>query len=216
MRGSTLTAGVLGGRDPVYPAHAGIDPLAPSRSRASRRLPRACGDRPLFDALRRYRKESTPRMRGSTHRGICAHSSLAVYPAHAGIDPPTARSLRGRSRLPRACGDRPSHDRARWGADTSTPRMRGSTQPDRPDRGCDRVYPGHAGIDLCRECRFYRAASLPRACGDRPLRALLWLLRLRSTPRMRGSTPPPLEPPPEPGVYPAHAGIDLIRTRARC
>ena len=71
--------------------------------------------------------ESTPRMRGSTcHEGDVL-GPVAVYPAHAGIDPnaPCARGSMGS--LPRACGDRPVYWDGTGAPIESTPRMRGST-----------------------------------------------------------------------------------------
>ena len=86
MRGSTPLCGSLPGKDRVYPAHAGIDPLGRGGMTMTMSLPRACGDRPSTYCAQDALARSTPRMRGSTQGAPLEPIGDYVYPAHAGID----------------------------------------------------------------------------------------------------------------------------------
>ena len=68
MRGSTQPIRLRAAIYPGSPAHAGIDPSAPSESVSSVRLPRACGDRPESGTHTLPLSKAPPRMRGSTQR----------------------------------------------------------------------------------------------------------------------------------------------------
>jgi len=73
-------------RHGVYPAHAGIDRIAPLICCTSSGLPRARGDRPPRVMSRAGTGGSTPRTRGSTPPAPAHGARPKVYPAHAGID----------------------------------------------------------------------------------------------------------------------------------
>ena len=145
-RGSSHCGGVATHEADVFPAHAGIVPMARREPGTHESFPRARGDRPsdafLFEHLVRF----SPRTRGSSPHTRGAGRSRRVFPAHAGIVPsmpggrcftssfPRARGdrpARGRHlpcvrKFPRARGDRPTptqrHRTARW----FSPRTRGS------------------------------------------------------------------------------------------
>ena len=91
----------------VYPACAGIDHL-PLRLRPWRLgLPRMRGDRPYFLRCRGLISRFTPHARGSTLFAAFDFERCVVYPACAGIDPPSRQIGRATVRLPRMRGDRP-------------------------------------------------------------------------------------------------------------
>ena len=92
----------------------------------------------------------------------------------------------------------------------STPRMRGSTRGRYQGSRKRFVYPAHAGIDPATSLKNDALKCLPRACGDRPLRGWYLVGVDKSTPRMRGSTLMQNGCYGKYGVYPAHAGIDLL------
>ena len=208
MRGSTPGSPHGLADKAVSPAHAGIDPRARVMRERIEGLPRACGDRPLRGRFQAIQRMSPPRMRGSTCEFAWTTAPVNVSPAHAGIDPGLDTAPAPARSLPRACGDRPVQRWALHGTAPSPPRMRGSTWNNHIVSATDPVSPAHAGIDRWRRTSASIAASLPRACGDRPGAAQVALATAQSPPRMRGSTwgaallsAPIL-------VSPAHAGID--------
>ena len=73
------------------------------------------------------------------------------------------------------------------------------------------VYPACAGIDPNNKTTINKATSLPRMRGDRPIRMRRPRKQLAFTPHARGSTCPSFSPPSHLTVYPACAGIDLIK-----
>ena len=133
---------------PVYPACAGIDPLALSHTQQVRSLSRMRGDRPSAPSCRLNAKKFTPHARGSTSSRPKTMRPAAVYPACAGIDlaaTPFPKSWIG---LPRMRGDRPAEEVAEQEGMEFTPHARGSTYFGVYFSRRFFVYPACAGIDL--------------------------------------------------------------------
>ena len=91
-------------------------------------------------------------------------------------------------RLPRARGDRPSHQWTAPGTARASPCPRGSTPSGRTRRARDRGFPVPAGIDPIGERPAHARRWLPRARGDRPAMAVDWTPAPRASPCPRGST----------------------------
>jgi len=85
-RGSTSPYSRLLPWQPVYPACAGIDPVAPPSLRGRPSLSRMRGDRPFSPNTSIARARSTPHARGSTLLEKTFQIASWVYPACAGID----------------------------------------------------------------------------------------------------------------------------------
>jgi len=208
-RGSTRRHSSRLAQFPGYPACAGIDPFSSSHGQASFGLPRMRGDRPRPGRHGSSSTKATPHARGSTQRRELVGSVEAGYPACAGIDPPSARELSRRGRLPRMRGDRPTKTGCQEAQFMATPHARGSTVREGVRQVADFGYPACAGIDPCAISSPPRYARLPRMRGDRPdlwtwLKETAW-----ATPHARGSTRA-CDSGIRPGRgYPACAGIDL-------
>ena len=187
-RGSTFHPRSGGSRWHVSPAHAGIDLHFPTSLRASGRLPRARGDRPLFRLLLLCISASPPRTRGSTWGRTETGLAKYVSPAHAGIDPRKICLQSGNNCLPRARGDRPGLTGTHATAAKSPPRTRGSTLLWAGSHPSTLVSPAHAGIDLSLAPLMSWSFGLPRARGDRPAPAGPPTKKPASPPRTRGST----------------------------
>ncbi len=88
-RGSTAHVRELLLQHNVYPACAGIDPHTAPSAAVRTSLPRMRGDRPEWYTPMEYIEAFTPHARGSTEAR--RHQSIwqKVYPACAGIDPPS-------------------------------------------------------------------------------------------------------------------------------
>ncbi len=187
-RGSTYKDAVLSRKIMVYPACAGID-LAPSDTpNISPSLPRMRGDRPC--SLEEAKKEArfTPHARGSTDHPDHLILPHIVYPACAGIDPPSPPSKRVSTSLPRMRGDRPDSGFENVNFRLFTPHARGSTSCCRERLCCTKVYPACAGIDPAIALLFKTRGSLPRMRGDRPFLRRSRITKRMFTPHARGST----------------------------
>src|SRR5690606_39592787 len=88
-RGSTAPVRELLLQHNVYPACAGINPHTAPSAAVRTSLPRMRGDRPEWYTPMEYIEAFTPHARGSTEAR--RHQSIwqKVYPACAGIDPPS-------------------------------------------------------------------------------------------------------------------------------
>ena len=90
------------------PAHAGIDPTRDAARPIGGRLPRTRGDRPSVSSVNTANGMAPPHTRGSTLTSGTPRPHDDGSPAHAGIDPRSARGASANRRLPRTRGDRPS------------------------------------------------------------------------------------------------------------
>ena len=208
-RGSTQLAALFAERRSVSPAHAGIDPAAVPRCRATAGLPRARGDRPRPTNRPTCIGKSPPRTRGSTRHSELRQHPAIVSPAHAGIDRGPGAAEPPHPLLPRARGDRPLSEAEARAQARSPPRTRGSTHVVSPIEARHVVSPAHAGIDRWLGRRRHDPPRLPRARGDRPIEAKAQQAERQSPPRTRGSTRRERGGLGDSLVSPAHAGIDL-------
>ena len=126
-RGWTRSDGAARGAGPGFPALAGMDPSATSRSSAPTRLPRARGDGPRGLLVERTYAVASPRSRGWTRQQRRGRLADAGFPALAGMDPCRRRSPRRAPGLPRARGDGPGGEMAVLALSMASPRSRGWT-----------------------------------------------------------------------------------------
>ena len=169
------------------------------------------GDRPSPRLVTQEEIGFTPHARGSTLFAGDRFFYSFVYPACAGIDLVFFLSYLGYTRLPRMRGDRPSRKRISGFTSMFTPHARGSTYLHIRLLPSVLVYPACAGIDPSSLVFPRRPQCLPRMRGDRPEGRIIYLTPSKFTPHARGSTRPILDPLSWFGVYPACAGIDLVR-----
>ena len=188
LRGWTRNGFVFSRGCAGFPAPAGMDLIRPFAVRTHRRLPRACGDGPRgWDGDRDFVRAS-PRLRGWTRPCPAEIQPAEGFPAPAGMDPLFSRSVRGRTWLPRACGDGPGRVRHVPRFVGASPRLRGWTVlGGRGGRGAV-GFPAPAGMDRSRTRAAGRSRWLPRACGDGPSMRLSEELRDAASPRLRGWT----------------------------
>ena len=146
-RGSTLRTLADYQNALVYPACAGIDPVAGGFRGNRPSLPRMRGDRPRRTLLVARKGGFTPHARGSTLSLILIGNSRSVYPACAGIDPDPSVKPPFYVCLPRMRGDRPFSSYIFSNPCVFTPHARGSTSNPLPTRPPCSVYPACAGID---------------------------------------------------------------------
>ena len=94
--------------DIVFPAHAGMFLMTPSRDRRTACFPRARGDVPAVVNAAALSAPFSPRTRGCSALAIRRPNGDIVFPAHAGMFLPSLRPVGGGVGFPRARGDVPS------------------------------------------------------------------------------------------------------------
>ena len=153
----------------IIPAHAGNTSGYARLAIQPRDHPRACGEHWRPDHPKRYRRGSSPRMRGTQVGTLAGVSPDGIIPAHAGNTGLQA----GRDYLvgdhPRACGEHPRR-RASWHFSAgSSPRMRGTHHQFRRVLARDRIIPAHAGNTTIGNQLVSSSGDHPRACGEHRL-----------------------------------------------
>ncbi|RCW78561.1 hypothetical protein DFP89_13511 [Paracoccus lutimaris] len=210
--GEQVCAHVATNRDQRFiPAHAGNRALPILGNDQPAVHPRACGEQSV--SISRYSTSggSSPRMRG-TVRHVAQHGpQFRFIPAHAGNRVIPQPRCQRRSVHPRACGEQrpglPSSPRNPG----SSPRMRGTDGLYDLWGQIYRFIPAHAGNSqqaahscgnravhprACGEqAAWYRSpagsAVHPRACGEQIFQARDPVIKVGSSPRMRGTAPTP-------------------------
>ena len=133
----------------VFPAGAGMDRIFFASCGLLTRVPRGCGDGPLYVRRVIRLSQCSPRVRGWTERQDNETQRQPVFPAGAGMDRLRFLLRRRRYRVPRGCGDGP-HSATRLAPRTKcSPRVRGWTAVDKKVRSC--------------------IVRVPRGCGDGPI-----------------------------------------------
>ena len=217
MRGTRRQHGgaQVGGR--FIPAHAGNTPANPWRTSPDPVHPRACGEHGSRLASRRMAVGSSPRMRGTLLILILAFDAKRFIPAHAGNTASRLRRSRKRAVHPRACGEHVLCLLVFGNGVGSSPRMRGTLPRDADQVRVGRFIPAHAGNTASSIHRRPCCPVHPRACGEHyPLDAPA-LPKPGSSPRMRGTLPPPAQHRGDVRFIPAHAGNTTSAVvRLRC
>jgi len=129
--------------------------------------PRACGERDGRRCLGVIAGGSSPRLRGTLHRGRLTVWRRRFIPAPAG----NARREPRKDALtpvhPRACGERSSACKQVALAGGSSPRLRGTHRGTQPKQGKRRFIPAPAGNAVTDYAKRPSKAVHPRACGER-------------------------------------------------
>ena len=134
-----------------FPAHAGMDPVAPDRGCTTRRFPRPRGDGPYSPDTILCHPTVSPPTRGWTLARRTRGRKYGGFPAHAGMDPRPVRRPTRCARFPRPRGDGPSRRRRRPDPRRVSPPTRGWTPPGRDAPRVQAGFPAHAGMDR-RKC----------------------------------------------------------------
>ena len=195
----------------VFPAQAGVFPDFDDLIADYWGLPRASGGVSIRKIATKSSSMSSPRKRGCFSLSAEIEAITTVFPAQAGVFPSKPTQCPPAFRLPRASGGVSVPFFARTDADASSPRKRGCFQRSRPQRAEHRVFPAQAGVFLIMSLATTDKRSLPRASGGVSNYTLLTTLQNRSSPRKRGCFYGDLETAKLAEVFPAQAGVFLIR-----
>ena len=203
------------GTDRGFPAHAGMDPCWPRRSRGRCRLPRTRGDGPASVRSARWTVRASPHTRGWTRGRLDGIGDVYGFPAHAGMDRSTNRKRADWTWLPRTRGDGPVSMSSVHPLMVASPHTRGWTRQLELAPACRLGFPAHAGMDPSAPSARPPSTRLPRTRGDGPQRLAGGGTYQWASPHTRGWTRPAGRGGPPTGGFPAHAGMDRRPRRPR-
>ena len=126
-RGWTREIRIPGPGQVGFPAHAGMDPDRTSCRSTSDRLPRTRGDGPFTLDEAWSGGRASPHTRGWTFMTAAPAAPWRGFPAHAGMDPVSARLVRAAKWLPRTRGDGPVRNPSDVRLIAASPHTRGWT-----------------------------------------------------------------------------------------
>ena len=174
--------------------------------------PRACGEHLTTVSYWVSVAGSSPRMRGTPCAADGMPLDVGIIPAHAGNTPDQRRTCHVRRDHPRACGEHREHARIIIRRVGSSPRMRGTLDLMRQTRDAIGIIPAHAGNTALQTRRMWCGGDHPRACGEHSVWPSRYLIRVGSSPRMRGTLVRYKRFEHVRGIIPAHAGNTRRRT----
>ena len=149
---------------------------------------------------------SPPRMRGKEAVRVHGGDVAGLTPAHAGKSPCTQRSPRPPWDHPRACGEKDMYSSEDDTTKGSPPRMRGKGRVGRYASVGAGITPAHAGKRRPSRRPPRSSGDHPRACGEKPIITVIFVVSLGSPPRMRGKAEEQQQKLYREGITPAHAG----------
>ena len=149
---------------------------------------------------------SSPRMRGTPIYRVLVSPSGGIIPAYAGNTGHVRHEYPGLWDHPRVCGEHSWIFISVFLLVGSSPRMRGTHEPEQIPSADLRIIPAYAGNTHFLCIVFSPCGDHPRVCGEHRLIGGRRRGAVGSSPRMRG-TPERFEYRPEPtGIIPAYAG----------
>ena len=199
-------------RRPGFPAHAGMDPTAGGARARATRLPRTRGDGPVPGSRVWMGRGASPHTRGWTAVDLRPRHVHLGFPAHAGMDPEEGDTQSDYPRLPRTRGDGPSTLVPPGLLCTASPHTRGWTLHGLTGGRGRAGFPAHAGMDRVSTAGGAARPRLPRTRGDGPERVIGPRAADLASPHTRGWTPDVQVKDGLYGGFPAHAGMDPMRT----
>ena len=149
--------------------------------------PRVCGEHVMKSVAMSSPDGSSPRVRGTHLSDPLPPLPRRFIPACAGNTAPPDQVVALPSVHPRVCGEHGRIDRRRWGAQGSSPRVRGT--PSRIDNHIHpvRFIPACAGNTRSQRHRSALQPVHPRVCGEHTSTKLHMLANHGSSPRVRGT-----------------------------
>ncbi len=201
--------GGLDGATILLPAPAGMVPEPSGKTAPSTSAPRARGDGPVGGMPGEVAVDCSPRPRGWSLIAVLRVRAEDLLPAPAGMVPPSAALVCGRSTAPRARGDGPDSTGAPDPQQPCSPRPRGWSLSSAKRRPGLRLLPAPAGmVPRCHSIWCCPVAA-PRARGDGPRSDWTGRDTTSCSPRPRGWSPCPTARARRRALLPAPAGMVL-------
>jgi len=156
---------------------------------------------------------SSPRLRGTVPAGPQGQLGRRFIPAPAGNGHRCGNSRLRQAVHPRACGERARNNAEMIMIAGSSPRLRGTVIPPRPEPIGRRFIPAPAGNGCETPTRTPGIPVHPRACGERICLLITGNSRVGSSPRLRGTDLCPDGVARDCRFIPAPAGNGTCTTR---
>ena len=206
VRGKQAVQALGGEPGGLIPACAGKTSPCRGGCARTRAHPRVCGENPEGGSHVRERAGSSPRVRGKPRGRLPCSRTRRLIPACAGKTSRGAGPRRGRSAHPRVCGENWSQLIEYGLSAGSSPRVRGKPSGRSPGWRPPRLIPACAGKTLEDVPDDRCPGAHPRVCGENGLAYGTPVLRLGSSPRVRGKHRAGLPHRLPRGLIPACAG----------
>ena len=155
----------------IIPACAGNSRTSGRSGRARSDHPRVCGELSCRLGGQRRGVGSSPRVRGTRHRGLVRSRFGRIIPACAGNSPSRSRPARPATDHPRVCGELTISTGMLGPHDGSSPRVRGTHCRRHAARLFRRIIPACAGNSSFPSPMRTASTDHPRVCGELPLPA---------------------------------------------
>ena len=171
--------------------------------------PRVCGEHDHIGHGGIRVKGSSPRVRGTPGRRVCAQAMRGIIPACAGntLRPSHASSMHGDH--PRVCGEHSGEGGEPEPKSGSSPRVRGTHKCWHSQSHGQGIIPACAGNTGNRFWPFVGYGDHPRVCGEHLNAVAGGNADTGSSPRVRGTHELPVVLPEALGIIPACAGNTL-------
>ena len=209
MRGTLVPHEVRPGAVGIIPAYAGNTQWIPSRRIPNRDHPRVCGEHWYTVRLVSLFRGSSPRMRGTPNPINLNVNTFGIIPAYAGNTDRTRSKCSEYRDHPRVCGEHPYFAITRDDNKGSSPRMRGTQNPQSALFRRNGIIPAYAGNTHSRLKMLPAIRDHPRVCGEHWPLNLILTYPSGSSPRMRGTPVRRSRQYDEGRIIPAYAGNTL-------
>ncbi len=168
--------------------------------------PRVCGEHVSGLVPFEDHAGSSPRVRGTPGRRVCAQAMRGIIPACAGntLRPSHASSMHGDH--PRVCGEHSGEGGEPEPKSGSSPRVRGTLRDGLGSCLHAGIIPACAGNTAYVLSAFSSSRDHPRVCGEHELPELRQAAIRGSSPRVRGTLPDAIPKFFRIGIIPACAG----------
>ena len=186
VRGAGTDVARVGGVRGIIPACAGSSNASRYTARGRRDHPRVCGEQQLVHKRRKLPRGIIPACAGSS---VCGPQMPFLARDH-----------------PRVCGEQLLSSFLHLYRMGSSPRVRGAAADVARVGGVGGIIPACAGSRRYNLRDLHRDGDHPRVCGEQPCRILSGIVKLGSSPRVRGAASSLLPYHTEPGIIPACAG----------
>ena len=206
MRGAPVAAAVQSAAGGIIPADAGSTLTHIRQDALEEDHPRGCGEHRFSRPVARWRRGSSPRMRGALDSAEIALDHRRIIPADAGSTSAFGSAFGPYWDHPRGCGEHLPFGRLLVSRNGSSPRMRGAL--DRMRRSAFRtgIIPADAGSTASRRRSSTCREDHPRGCGEHSLHLKIQRPPSGSSPRMRGARNGEGIDKVTQGIIPADAG----------
>ena len=191
----------------VFPAYAGVFPARNLPSRDMTRLPRIRGGVSVLTVRRSAFARSSPHTRGCFPSSLTIPRSARVFPAYAGVFPPSRSASPDGLSLPRIRGGVSILCALSHFLQRSSPHTRGCFHREDEGHHSVEVFPAYAGVFPPRLRESSRRAGLPRIRGGVSHEELPSDIPEASSPHTRGCFSFSTDFRGNPCVFPAYAGV---------